>query len=426
MTRLLSNWISGALFCFILLASGAAFAVGLDPAFSEPARGPQQTKGVVVWSHGRSINSEDSQSPTPIYLKTLREDGWDVLRFNRLARVDSLGDSTKRLLDHVAELKQRGYKRVILAGQSFGAFLSLMAADATPDVDGVIATAPAAFGSFDDFYDSWRLNASRLYPLLQQVKKARVMVFYFHGDDFDPGGRGDRSRAILAGRGLGYAVVDQPSYLTGHWASSTGLFLRRFGSCIRDFANDDRLSGEMQCTPRWGTHPSAELKLPPELADPQAAKQRIADSGATGGSAVPADTGKPLGDVRDSWYGFYPNGREVVFAIESSRGEEVNAVYAIGPSIDGQSTAAWTRRSGKLVEEGFVFEQSGKSTLRFRMRPDGGLNATWVSPDGKTSMSAHLRHVDPQTLAKPGGIHASNSAPITTATADGDREQPED
>jgi hypothetical protein len=300
-----------------------------------------------------------------------------------------------------------------------------MAADATPEVDAVIATAPAAFGSFDDFYDSWRLNATRLYPLLQQVKKARVMMFYFHGDDFDPGGRGERSRAILAGRGIGYSVVDQPSFLTGHWASSTGLFLRRFGNCIRDFADNDRLSGEMQCSPRWGAHPSAELKLPPELTDPHGAKQRIADAGATGGSAGPVDAGKPLGNVRDSWYGFYPNGREVVFAVESAHADDVNAVYAIGPSIDGQSPAAWTRRSGRLADEGFVFEQSGKSTLRFRMRPDGGLNATWVSADGKTSMIAHLRHLDPQTLAQPAGTKAEVLSPITTAAADRDGDQTE-
>ena len=68
-----------------------------------------------------------------------------------------------------------------------------MAADASAEVDAVVATAPAAYGSFDEFYDSWRLNATKLYPLLEQVQRARVMVFYFHGDDFDPGGRGDRS-----------------------------------------------------------------------------------------------------------------------------------------------------------------------------------------------------------------------------------------
>ena len=102
------------------------------------------------------------------------------------------------------------------------------------------------------------------------------MVFYFHGDNFDPGGRGDRSREILAERGLGYAVVDQPAYLTTHWAASSGLFLRRFGDCIRDFANNDELKGEMVCTPRWGTMPSAELKLPPDMVEPRAPRCRAA------------------------------------------------------------------------------------------------------------------------------------------------------
>ena len=226
-----------------LMASAPAFAIGLDPAFDGPAVGPAQAKGVIVWSHGRSINAEDSESPTPAYLTALREDGWDVMRFDRLSHGDTLNDSTKRLVDYTAQLKHDGYKQVVLAGQSFGAFLSLMAADSSGDVDGVIATAPAAYGSFDDFYDSWHLNATKLYPLLQQVKRARIMMFYFHGDDFDPGGRGERSRAILSERGLGYAIVDQPAYLSGHWASSTGLFLRRYGNCIRDFANNDKLTG---------------------------------------------------------------------------------------------------------------------------------------------------------------------------------------
>ena len=203
MTRLLSTRLAGLLVAAGLLISAQALALGLDPAFPEPAAGPSRAKGVLVWSHGRSINTEDSKSPTPAYLQALRDDGWDVMRFDRLSRGDTLTDSSKRLVEHTAALKQKGYKQIILAGQSFGAFLSLMAADASPEVDGVIATAPAAYGSFEDFYDSWRLNATKLYPLLEQVKRARVIVFYFHGDDFDPGGRGDRSRQILSQRGVG-------------------------------------------------------------------------------------------------------------------------------------------------------------------------------------------------------------------------------
>src|SRR5256886_10321578 len=130
------------------------------------------------------------------------------MRFDRLSQGETLSDSTRRLVEYTAQLKRDGYKQVILSGQSFGAFLALMAADSSSDVDAVIATAPAAYGSFDDFYDSWRLNATRLYPLLERVKRARTMVFYFHGGGSGPGGRGGGSRAVLSQPRLRYSVVD--------------------------------------------------------------------------------------------------------------------------------------------------------------------------------------------------------------------------
>jgi pimeloyl-ACP methyl ester carboxylesterase len=398
--------------------------MGLDPAFEGPAIGPAKAKGVIVWSHGRSINAEDSESPSPAYLTALRDDGWDVMRFDRMSHGDTLSDSTKRLVDYTAQLKHDGYKQVVLAGQSFGAFLSLMAADSSSDVDAVIATAPAAYGSFDDFYDSWRLNATRLYPLLERVKRARVMVFYFHGDDFDPGGRGERSRAILSQRGVGYAIVDQPAYLSGHWASSTGLFLRRYGNCIRDFANNDRLKGELPCEPLWGSTPSAELKLPPELADPKLARTAAAPASPTGSASPATADGKATGGFRDVWYGFYPNGREVLFGVETAHGDDLSAVYAIGPSVDNKHPAAWTRRKGRVIEDSFVFEEKGKSTLRLHARQDGGLSATWISADGKTSMTAHLKPIDPQSLSRRGQVKAS--APVATTAAHGDGQETEE
>jgi len=210
MKRSFSATLAGFALLAGMLVSGPGFALGLDPAFPGQEIGPARAKGVVVWSHGRSINGDDYKSPTPVYLDVLRRDGWDVLRFDRLNEGDTLEASTKHLTAYAASLKRKGYRQVMLAGQSFGGFLSLMAADATADVDAVVATAPAAYGNFDDFYDSWRLNATKLYPLLERVKHARIMLFYFHDDEFDPGGRGERSLAILANSGLGYAVVDQP------------------------------------------------------------------------------------------------------------------------------------------------------------------------------------------------------------------------
>jgi pimeloyl-ACP methyl ester carboxylesterase len=380
------------------LAGAPVGAAELDPAFNQDPVGPDRAIGVVVWNHGRSINTEDSDSPTPPYLRVLRDAGWDVLRFNRPRDGDTLTASTRRLVELVGQLKRKGYRRIVLAGQSFGAFLALMAADSSEDVDAIVATAPAAFGNFDEFYDSWRLNATRLYPLLERIKRARVMLFYFHGDDFDPGGRGEHSRAILAGRQIGYSVIDQPAFLAGHWASSTGLFLRRFGSCIRDFLGAAKIEGERVCEPAWGESPSSEMRLPDELVHPRAASR--ATAAVAGGSAPAGPVSGGGTNGRQTWYGFYPNGREVLLAIEETHGAEVSAVYAIGPGIDENEPAEWSRRKGHLVDDEFIFEENGKSTLHFRPRGDGGLSASWTAPDGKTTMEAGLRRLDLQHFAR--------------------------
>jgi pimeloyl-ACP methyl ester carboxylesterase len=388
------------LFGFALVAAvfidfpAAAFQV--DPAFHQELIGPKQAKGAVIWNHGRSITTEDSESPTPLYLQAMQDAGWDVLRLNRLRAEDTLSDSTHALVDRVAQLRKSGYRHIVLAGQSFGAFLALMAADASDEIDAVVATAPAAFGNFEDFYDSWRLNATRLYPLLEHVKRARVMLFYFHNDDFDPGGRGERSRTILAQRGLGYTVVDQPPFFNGHWASSTGLFLRRYGNCIRDFAEADGLKKELNCEPVWGQSPSADLKLPDDVIQPQPA---IPAKPVAAGASEPEYAATSHRHFRDTWYGFYPNGREVLLSVEHGHGGELSALYALGPGIDKRETGNWSRRKGRVIDDEFVFEEKGKSTLRFEPRPDGGLHATWISPDGKNSMEASMRQIDLHRVA---------------------------
>jgi dienelactone hydrolase len=239
----------GAVTALLLVAAPAARAqLWLDEAFpSRWLRGPEKAVGAVIWSHGRSIDSEDSEAEIPPYVETLREGGWDAFRFNRMRASDALNASARGLVEQVHRLKQQGYRRVALAGQSFGAFISLMAADTSDEVDAVIATAPAAYGSFSDFYEGWRSNATKLYPLMEQLRRARVMVFYFHGDDFDPGGRGERTRDILAGRKLPNVVIDQPPQLTSHWAAASPEFAQTFGACILGFLDAAQIADGARC-----------------------------------------------------------------------------------------------------------------------------------------------------------------------------------
>lgn len=259
---------------FIAMAALFAAPLGyaqtwLAPAYPDhPFFGTAWASGAVIWSHGISTDAEDSQAPTPPFMARLRDGGWDTFRLNRLRAKDDLAASTQALVEAVHRLKQQGYIRVALAGQSFGGFLSLMAADASDEVDAVIATAPAAFGTYDDQYDTWRENATRLYPLLAQVRRARVMLFYFHGDEFDPGGRGERSRDILAARKLGYVVIDQPRRLTTHWAAATPLFADLYGSCMLAFMGANSFTPDAQCQGGtiWAAAPAPGVAVGTSLA----------------------------------------------------------------------------------------------------------------------------------------------------------------
>jgi len=249
----------------------------LAPAFPQrPELGPAKASGAMIWSHGRTVEGEDSTAPIPPYMTALRDGGWDTFRFNRMCASDTLANSSRGLADEVHRLKQLGYRRVALSGQSFGGFLALMAADASDEVDALVVTAPAAYGSFSEFYNSWRNNAAKLYPLLEQVRHARVMMFYFHGDDFDPGGRGERSRAILAGRQLAHVVIDQPPQPTTHWAAATPQFAKLFGSCILGFLDAARIDDGATCKGDKFWAGAGDLALPQPAVTASASTQGTA------------------------------------------------------------------------------------------------------------------------------------------------------
>ena len=218
-------------------ASTAFAANSLVPVFADwSPKGPGASRGVVIYSHGRSLVGEDSTSPAPAYLRSLAKAGWDVLRFNRPSSEDTLPNSAADLARKAESLKSKGYSRVILTGQSFGAFLSIIASSQTESVDGVIATSPAAFGSFSDSFGTWRLNATRLYAELSKLRRGRVLLAFFHGDDYDPGGRGEQSETILTRNGIDAVIIDQPPEFIGHLAAATPRFAARFGDCLEDFA----------------------------------------------------------------------------------------------------------------------------------------------------------------------------------------------
>ena len=174
---------------------------------------------------------------------------------------------------------------MVLAGQSFGGFISLIAADESDAVDAVIATAPAAFGSVESNPAGYGLNATRLFPLLRAVRHARVALFFFAKDIFDPGGRGAEADRILAARGLPHLVIDHPASFRTHWAAGTPVFAARFGGCLAAFAAGAGIGSDSDCS---GSTMAVELTdlsgLPPAPATKQPllwrpSQQRLEPSG---------------------------------------------------------------------------------------------------------------------------------------------------
>jgi pimeloyl-ACP methyl ester carboxylesterase len=220
----------------LLAAPGAQAARTLDPAYADlTPLGPEKARGIVIYSHGRSLSGEDMESPSPRYLALLAKSGWDVVRFNRPSKEDRLDSSSADLAGKIRALKRQGYQHIVLAGHSFGGFLSLMAAAREPGVDAVLAIAPAAYGNYLDSYDTWQMNATELYRHLAAVHGTRVLLAFFHGDDYDPGGRADRSRQVLSRAGVPNIIIDQPKDLIGHVAGSGEMFMNRYGACIESF-----------------------------------------------------------------------------------------------------------------------------------------------------------------------------------------------
>jgi pimeloyl-ACP methyl ester carboxylesterase len=91
--------------------------------------GPQRAKGVIVWSHG-TFNPggtwvDQRQSAAWAFITRFNLDGWDVLRFDRDPCFDTMPRALSQMATSIPQLHAAGYKRIVLAGQSRGAWQSL-------------------------------------------------------------------------------------------------------------------------------------------------------------------------------------------------------------------------------------------------------------------------------------------------------------
>lgn len=370
------RWAAACVLALTTISAPGSAETRLGPGYPEVRLlGPQKAQGAVIWNHGTSTYYaalDSSKSAIPSFVTLMRDDHWDVFRLDRPPEGESPNTSTEALLEAVGRLKTEGYRRIVLMGQSAGAWISLIAAGKSTDIYAVIATAPAYYGVDRPRFT---MNASALYDYLDDIKSARVMIAFFNDDPFDPGGRGARADAILGRHGVPHLIVDRPDGLNGHGASSSALFYHRFAPCLRAMVGDGAVPERRNCETDWGSKPSGEVQLPADLA--------IARSGA--GPAAP---------LLGKWWGVYPNGLETVLAVERVQNEAVQAVYATGPIPGVTSKSSYERITGEFNGGTLTFQQPGKPALHYRLRADGSLDAEWVSSNGARRTTAVLRPLE--------------------------------
>lgn len=377
-----------ALVALVALAAPARAQFVLESAFPKtPALGPTRALGAVVWNHGKPPYRGADGDMLPFYVDRLRDAGWDVFRLERDWSSDNLALSPAALRDQVTALYDQGYRKIVLAGQSYGAWISLLVAASGPPIHAVIATAPAAFGRYPESR-IYRRNAEDLYPILARIHGTRIMTFFFEGDAYDTGDRGVPTREILEDNAVDHVVVAYPHGWYGHGAANWNGFAVRFAPCIARFIDPRRAAGEAHCERDPVTRDALKLALPDEA---PAAHNVASASGAAPVGAVGPTSSEPAGGL---WYGVYTNGREALLSLDAIQGGRASAVYAWGiQQRDEEGAPGYDRRIGRIEGDRLRFAEPDRPTLEVRPLGPDHLSLSWTSSDGTRTDTAELHRL---------------------------------
>ena len=203
-------------------------------------RGPGAAVGVYVWGHGLTAGADSRGQQPQGHVRAFNNAGFDIVRFDRDPRADVDRERAAGWLeDALVDVRKRGYRKVIVGGQSRGAWNSLQTMRRPDLADAVIAISPAAHGTGGSTnltaqYDDLRQLTGAIAP-----SRTRLAFVQFQADPYaaDPQGRKaliDRLRPKLGG----VLIIDQPDGLSGHGGGNSAAFARSFGPCLLRFVTD--------------------------------------------------------------------------------------------------------------------------------------------------------------------------------------------
>jgi hypothetical protein len=311
------------------------------------------------------------KAPPALAMRLLHQRGWNVLKIHRNNLGEDAGSyerGERITLDEIKAARAAGYRRIVVAGQSFGGRVALEVASQAEPVFGVVAMAPGM-----EVVGNARVQAPTD-RRLQRARAERVAVIFPKDDAFlHFPVRGPTAGPVLAQRGRPWLMVDETSAeLNGHSGGTGGSFAFHFGQCLVDFLSAPTVpDGRFVCDRSAGSWPAARALLPMPPGD-----VRVITSGAQ----LPAG----LGVLTGRWYGVL--GETIVsWALVESGGSDLHVLYSYATS-SGRGGGIYPARA-EAGGVSIVFPT--KTTLTVTPGAGGRLATTTVPAPKDTNFSIY-------------------------------------
>lgn len=338
--------------------------------------GPAKAKGLVIWNHGYSPDKLAPEKVPPV-MQYFAEAGWDSYHLQRhpiigvgkgKAVAGATHDLTTPLILHMLEQPAvRAYSRILLMGQSRGAFATIQTGSLKPKIHGILPLSPAGFGDAGKSAE-WRQNDTYIRELWEGYKNSGILVAagFFSGDDWfetqQPNVRGPYAEKRLTELGVANFIINQPAYhdMQGHGGGQSWEFARRFGPCLQQFFETGQKPSCGEADRNTAT--TFRIRLP----------------------KLPAQDG-----YSGLWQGTWTNGRFAAAVIEPAENGSFKGVYRTGLGVNGDrpDDNNWIllRDGDRLVRTRTSENNAG---IRLSLLDSERLQVDWTSHKGDRAMTS--------------------------------------
>jgi len=143
--------------------------------------------------------------------------------------------------------KKRGYRRVLVAGQSVGAGIALGATGKSREIDGVLAFAlshgrmtcrdPRTFRP-----EMIAFHERQIRRGIQESQAPRILISMGRDDHCVGHSFSPLVSSTLAAKAIAYIYLDESMSIAGHGAATGEEFASRYGDCVlKFFVREDKL-----------------------------------------------------------------------------------------------------------------------------------------------------------------------------------------